>query len=107
MTGTINSASVNICNRTYTLGNDDFENVDFVAYPNPNKGSFTVQFSRDSVSEIKVYVNDIVGKYVYERTFQGSGYFIQDIQLPNVPSGLYFLTVTDGERKVVKKILVN
>lgn len=107
MTGTINSASINICNRTYTLGNDDFENVDFVAYPNPNKGSFTVQFSRDSVSEIKVYVNDIVGKYVYERTFQGSGYFIQDIQLPNVPSGLYFLTVTDGERKVVKKILVN
>jgi len=107
MTGTINSASVNICNRTYTLGNDDFENVDFVAYPNPNKGSFTVQFSRDSVSEIKVYVNDIVGKYVYERTFQGSGYFIQDIQLPYVPSGLYFLTVTDGERKVVKKILIN
>ncbi|GAA3752346.1 MULTISPECIES: reprolysin-like metallopeptidase [Flavobacterium] len=107
MFGTINSASVNICTKTYTLGNSDFENVDFIAYPNPNKGSFTVQFNRDSVSEIKVYVNDIVGKYVYDRTFQGSGYFIQDIQLPNVPSGLYFLTVTDGQRKIVKKILVN
>ncbi|MFC0781129.1 reprolysin-like metallopeptidase [Flavobacterium sp. HJSW_4] len=105
--GTINSASVNICSKTYTLGNSDFENVDFVAYPNPNKGNFTVQFERDSVSEIKVYVHDISGKYVYDRTFQGSGYFIQDIQLPNVPSGLYFLTVTDGEKKVVKKILVN
>lgn len=105
--GTINSASVNICSKTYTLGNDDFENVDFVAYPNPNKGTFTVQFERDSVSEIKVYVNDINGKYVYDRTFQGSGYFIQDIQLPDVPSGLYFVTVTDGNRKEVKKILVN
>ncbi|KAF2341092.1 zinc-dependent metalloprotease [Flavobacterium tistrianum] len=105
--GTINSASVNICTKTYTLGNEDFENVDFVAYPNPNKGTFTVQFERDSVSEIKVYVNDINGKYVYNRTFQGSGYFIQDIQLPDVPSGLYFVTVTDGNRKEVKKILVN
>jgi len=105
--GTINSASVNICTKTYTLGNDDFENVDFVAYPNPNKGTFTVQFDRDSVSEIKVYVNDINGKYVYDRTFQGSGYFIQDIQLPDVPSGLYFVTVTDGNRREVKKILVN
>ncbi|WP_119793381.1 zinc-dependent metalloprotease [Flavobacterium anhuiense] len=105
--GTINSASVNICSKTYTLGNDDFENADFVAYPNPNKGTFTVQFDRDSVSEIKVYVNDINGKYVYNRTFQGSGYFIQDIQLPDVPSGLYFVTVTDGNRKEVKKILVN
>lgn len=105
--GIINSASVNICSKTYTLGNNDFENVDFVAYPNPNKGTFTVQFSRDSISEIKVYVNDINGKYVYDRTFQGSGYFIQDIQLPDVPSGLYFVTVTDGNRKEVKKILVN
>ncbi len=107
MFGTINSASVNICSKTFTLGNKDFENATFVAYPNPNKGSFTVQFDRDSVSEIKVYVNDITGKYVYERSFQGSGYFIQDIQLPDVPSGLYFVTVTDGERKEVKKILVN
>jgi len=105
--GTINSASVNICSKTYTLGNDDFENVSFVAYPNPNKGTFTVQFDRDSVSEIKVYVNDINGKYVYDRTFQGSGYFIQDIQLPGVPSGLYFVTVTDGNRKEIKKILIN
>ena len=105
--GTINSASVNICTKTYTLGNQDFENVKFMAFPNPNKGTFTVQFDRDSVSEIKVYVNDINGKYVYDRTFQGSGYFIQDIQLPDVPSGLYFVTVTDGNRKEVKKILVN
>ncbi|RYJ39476.1 Proprotein convertase, P [Flavobacterium anhuiense] len=105
--GKINSASINICTKTYTLGNKDFENVNFVAYPNPNKGTFTVQFDRDSVSEIKVYVNDINGKYVYDRTFQGSGYFIQDIQLPDVPSGLYFVTVTDGNRKEVKKILVN
>ncbi|QLC67041.1 proprotein convertase P-domain-containing protein [Flavobacterium sp. LPB0248] len=105
--GTINSASVNICSKTYTLGNEDFKNADFIAYPNPNKGTFTVQFDRDSVSEIKVYVNDITGKYVYDRTFQGSGYFIQDIQLPDVPSGLYFVTVTDGNRKEIKKILVN
>ncbi|WP_433834365.1 reprolysin-like metallopeptidase [Flavobacterium anhuiense] len=105
--GTINSASVNICNKTYTLGNEDFNNADFVAYPNPNKGRFTVQFDRDSVSDIKVTVNDITGKYVYDRTFQGSGYFIQDIQLPGVPPGLYFVTVTDGERKNVKKILIN
>ncbi|UWY29081.1 M12 family metallo-peptidase [Flavobacterium sp. TR2] len=105
--GTINAASVNICAKTYTLGNKDFENVAFVAYPNPNKGTFTVQFDRDSISEIKVYVNDINGKYVYDRAFQGSGYFIQDIQLPDVPSGLYFVTVTDGNRKEVTKILVN
>lgn len=105
--GTINSASVNICNRTYTLGNSDFENIDFALYPNPNKGNFTIQFNRDSVKEIKIYVHDILGKYVYSNTFQGSGYFIQDIQLPNVPNGLYLVTVIDGDKRTIRKILVN
>nr|WP_241774312.1 zinc-dependent metalloprotease family protein [Flavobacterium sp. Root935] len=105
--GTINSASVNICNRTYTLGNSDFENIDFALYPNPNKGNFTIQFNRDSVKEIKIYVHDILGKYVYSNTFQGSGYFIQDIQLPNVPNGVYLVTVIDGDKRTIRKILVN
>ena len=105
--GTINSASVNICNTTYTLGNSDFENIDFALYPNPNKGNFTVQFNRDSVSEVKIYVHDILGKYVYSNTFQGSGYFIQDIQLPNVPNGVYLVTVIDGDKRTIRKILVN
>lgn len=105
--GTINSASVTICNKIYTLGTSEFDNIDFALFPNPNRGNFTIQFSRDSVKEVKVYVHDILGKYVYSKTFQGSGYFIQDIQLPNVPSGLYLVTVTDGDRRVIKKILVN
>ncbi|MBW1658335.1 zinc-dependent metalloprotease [Flavobacterium quisquiliarum] len=104
--GTINSASVNICNKVYTLGDSDFENIDFALYPNPNRGHFTIQFSRDSIKEVKVYVHDILGKYVYNNTFQGSGYFIQDIQLPNVPAGLYFVTVSDGDRRTIKKIIV-
>lgn len=105
--GTINSASVNICNKTYTLDTTDFQNVDFALYPNPNKGNFTIQFERDSVKDIKVFVHDILGKYVYDKTFQGSGYFIQDIQLPGVPSGVYFVTITDGEKRTVRKIIVN
>jgi len=107
MLGTINSASVNICNKTYTLGTGDFENVDFALFPNPNKGNFTIQFARDSVKDIKVYVHDILGKYVYNKIFQGSGYFIQDIQLPGVPAGVYFVTITDGEKRTVRKIIVN
>ncbi len=107
MFGTINSASVNICNKTFTLGDTDFENMDFALYPNPNKGLFTIQCKRDTLKEIKVYVHDILGKYVYSNTFSGAGYFIQDIQLVNVPAGVYLVTVADGERRTVKKIIIN
>ncbi|WKL46524.1 zinc-dependent metalloprotease family protein [Flavobacterium pectinovorum] len=104
--GTINSASINICSQTFTLGTPDFENIAFTLYPNPNKGSFTVQFSSDSTKTVKVFVNDILGKNVYTNSFKGETNFIQDIQLSDVSAGMYFVTVIVGDKRTVKKIIV-
>lgn len=105
--GTINSASVNICNQTFTLASPDLQNIAFVLYPNPNKGNFSVQFSSDSIHEIKVFVHDIVGKKIYEKTFDRTAVFSQQIQLPIINSGVYLVTVQEGDKKMVKKIIVN
>lgn len=104
--GSINSASINICSQTFTLGTPDFENVAFVLYPNPNKGNFTVQFSSDSTKTVKVFVNDILGKNVYTNSFKSETNFIQDIQLSDVAAGMYFVTVVVGDKRTVKKIMV-
>lgn len=105
--GTLNSASINICGQTYTLDTPDFENIDFVLYPNPNKGSFTIQFESKSNDGVKVFVHDILGKKVYENTFESTSNFNQNIQLQKVPAGIYLVTVVDGDRRTVKKIVVN
>lgn len=105
--GTINSASVSICNQTFTLGNPDLDNVDFVLFPNPNKGNFTIQFPSDSVSRVQIAVHDILGKKVYSNSFDPTSYFNQNIQLSNVSSGIYMVTIVDGNRRTVKKMIVN
>ncbi|MEO7976131.1 reprolysin-like metallopeptidase [Flavobacterium sp.] len=105
--GTINSASVTICNQTFTLGVPDTEVPDFVFYPNPNEGNFTVQFESDSINAIQVMVHDIFGQKIYDKTFEKTYHFNQNVQLENASSGLYFLTVMDGNREFVKKIVVN
>lgn len=104
--GTINAASVNICAKTFTLGTDDFELIGFALHPNPNKGNFTVQFQSET-SSVKVLVHDILGRNIYSNVFESSGAFNQNIQLPNVSSGIYLVTVIDGERRTFKKIIVN
>lgn len=106
MFGTVNSASVNICTQVFTLDTIDVVKKDFVLYPNPNKGSFTVQFKSESTS-VKVFVNDILGKTIYAKTFETDGDFNQNIFLPNVASGLYLVTVIDGDKRTVRKIIVN
>jgi subtilisin-like proprotein convertase family protein len=105
--GILNSASINICGQSYTLEAPDFESIDFVLYPNPNKGSFTIQFESKSNDGVKVFVHDILGKKVYENTFESTSNFNQNIQLQNVSAGIYLVTVVDGDRRTVKKIVVN
>ena len=107
MFGTVNSASINICGQTYTLDTPDFENIDFVLSPNPNKGSFIVQFESKSNNGVTIFVHDILGKKVFESTYESSSNFNQNIQLQNVSAGIYLVTVVDGDRRTVKKIIVN
>lgn len=105
--GKINSASLNVCSQTFTLGEPNLEKIDFTLYPNPNKGNFTIQFESDSINRIQIFVYDILGKNVYSNSFDRTLNFNQNIQLSNVSSGFYFVTIIDGDRRIVRKIIVN
>ncbi|MBZ4043349.1 zinc-dependent metalloprotease [Flavobacterium hibisci] len=105
--GTINSASVTICSQTFTLDDSEFESVDFALYPNPNNGNFTVQFECEPTKDVEVLVHDILGQNVYDENFGKGAYFNQNIQLKKASAGLYLVTILNGSKKIVKKILIN
>lgn len=105
-TGRIDSASITICTQTFTLGTPDLEINDFVMYPNPNKGNFNIQFSSTSSTGVAVFVHDILGRKIYEKKFENASNFNQNIQLTNAQAGIYLLTVIDGDRKEVRKIVI-
>lgn len=105
-TGTLNSASIAICAQSYTLSAADFEISDFVMYPNPNKGNFNIQFTSQSTNGVQVYVHDLLGRKLFEKTFTNETIFNKNIQLQHVQSGVYLLTVVDGDRKEIKKLVI-
>ncbi len=100
--------AVNSKNFTITpaLANDTFGLNNFSLYPNPNKGNFSVQFDSTSTNDIEITVHDIRGRNIFERTYPNTGMFSQNLQLDTVQSGVYLVTVKDGDKKVVKKIVV-
>ena len=106
-TGRIDTASVQICSSSYaTLATPSFEINDFVLYPNPNKGDFNIRFSSSNTTAIKVFVTDMLGRKIYQKEFENTGDFNQNIQLKNASTGTYVVTVVDGDRKGVSKIIV-
>ena len=108
LTGTINTVTYNLCYSELVpvLSNDSFENFDFVLSPNPNNGNFNIQFNSTTGNEIKINVHDIRGREIFTKSYQNNGLFNENLQLNNVQSGIYLVTVQDGSRKEVKKIVV-
>ena len=107
-TGTLNSWSVLVCTDVYTLSTPSVGFTDFAVYPNPNNGNFNIQFTSNTSNGngVKVLVHDMRGRVILENNFENSATFNQNIQLNNAQSGVYLLTVTDGEIKQTKKIVV-
>jgi subtilisin-like proprotein convertase family protein len=106
-TGTLNSAAITICTKSYaTLAAPSFDIGNFVVYPNPNKGNFNIQFTSTAMSGVKVLVHDLLGRKIYENKFSNGVSFNENIQLKNARTGIYLLTVIDGDRKEVKKLVI-
>jgi subtilisin-like proprotein convertase family protein len=103
--GTINSITLEVCNQIITLATNDFEFQNFALYPNPNNGNFTVQFDAQSGSKINIAVHDIRGRKIFDKVYNNTGLFSENLQLEHAQSGVYLVSITDGTHKAVKRIV--
>lgn len=105
--GRLDSASIEICTKKYTLQTDVIVEIkELTVSPNPNKGDFDIAFRSESNEGVRVFIYNNLGKEVYQNTFESMANFKQNIQLKNqVAPGVYFLAVYDGDRKMVKKVV--
>jgi hypothetical protein len=87
------------------LGLDEFENTDFVFYPNPVSDWLTISVrGNTTIAGITVY--DVLGKKVF--TQQATNLSTQTIDLSAVSKGIYLIEVaTDANHKVIKKLIVD
>jgi hypothetical protein len=90
---------------TTALTNETFLENQFSIYPNPNKGSFTIEF-KELANSFSVEVFDITGKTIYENNYDQSANLSQMINLDNVNSGIYFINVKSDKGLVTKKLVI-
>jgi len=74
--GAINSWSLNVCSLSQAvLATVDNSLSNFVLFPNPNKGNFTVQFNSTSSNEIGISVHDMRGRLIMNNSYTNTGLF--------------------------------
>lgn len=104
-----NTFTIQLCRSELVpvLANDSFSGLEnFSIYPNPNHGNFTVKFHSNSSNAINITAHDLRGRQVYTKSFENNSIFNEEIQLKNVETGIYIVTIQDGDKKEVKKIIV-
>ncbi|MBC5835842.1 T9SS type A sorting domain-containing protein [Flavobacterium sp. F372] len=107
--GTFEKATFNLCKSELVpvLANENFTGLDnFSLYPNPNNGNFTIKFNSNTNNPIDVIAHDIRGRQVYTKSFENNSFFNEEIKLNNIEAGIYIITIQDGDKKEVKKIIV-
>jgi len=91
--------------RQESLGTDSFELNGVSVYPNPNNGEFTLSLN-STTGKVNVGVYDARGRLILGKTISNTGIITETINLNNVQSGVYLITIQDGNRKTTKKIVV-
>ena len=104
--GQLNSLTMTICSEQ-PLSVNEFSASEFSIFPNPNNGEFTIKLNSNSGNDIKVDVLDIRGRRIFNNVYTNTGDFNETISLDNVQSGMYLVTVNDGNNEITKRIIVD
>ena len=88
------------------LAVNEFENGDFVFYPNPVSNVVTVSLKNEGNSIASIAVYDVLGKLIFTQQ-PSTSITSETIDLSSVSKGMYLLEVTTTTNlKVVKKLIV-
>jgi subtilisin-like proprotein convertase family protein len=104
--GSLNSWSLNICTVTPALAVNDNTLANFNLYPNPNNGTFTVNFDADNSNPVEVKVFDLRGREIYSNAYTNQSVFNETIDLGTIQSAVYLLKVKNGDKSITKKIVI-
>jgi Secretion system C-terminal sorting domain len=78
--------------------------ANYLLYPNPNKGSFTFEYFGDNFLTGNLKIVDFLGREILTQSFNGTTRK-QNFDL-KLASGSYFLQYIEGEKVLVKKIII-
>ncbi|PLW94757.1 MAG: hypothetical protein C0591_12120, partial [Marinilabiliales bacterium] len=74
--------------------------------PNPAYDETTIQVVSDAQADVVLTLSNILGQQIYQTTQSGAGNHTFKLNVSDFDSGLYFYTISIGEKSVTKKMLV-
>jgi len=87
------------------LATDDFEKGTFTIYPNPSSAVFNIQRRNGNDEAMHLKVFDVTGKIIREEDHITDTNY--QLNMQSVSKGIYFIQLSIGNKKLLKKLILN
>jgi hypothetical protein len=90
-----------------TVGTSDLESQDIsiTVYPNPGNSLFNIQVSTDYPGLKQIRLSNLLGKTIYNETIKINNTLVYQLNLEELPDGIYFLEIGNDDQVVTKKLV--
>ena len=86
--------------------NNGFTDVSF--YPNPTNDFFNIDFKLNRTEQLSLVINNALGQLIYNENLSlEKGKYHKQIDLTNLPAGIYFLRIDTDDGTYNEKIIKN
>jgi len=87
------------------LSVNDFEEGEFLIYPNPSRDIFNIKRTTTIGENMNIKVYDVTGKLIRSKSNVTDTNY--ELNMSNISKGLYFLEVSIDNKRLVKKLILN
>ncbi len=74
--------------------------------PNPNNGIFSLVFTLPKEEKVNVRIYNSLGQEISNNSLENVTNNVVNINISDRPNGIYFVNITNGTTKIVKKVIV-
>lgn len=85
-----------------TLSSEEFEQNDFVVYPNPTSGIVNIKSKKNQDYSLMIF--DAIGRKVYSQKYKN---LLNSINISNLSKGIYFFNFSFDDAEFSKKVILH
>lgn len=101
-----NSTFIDNINVEGVLNTENFQAGQLVMYPNPASNEVYIQFFNHTSNFADIKINNTLGQLVFNSNLQLSTDSRVALNTSSFASGMYFITIQNGDQKHIKKLIV-
>lgn len=89
-----------------SLANLKSDITEVTIFPNPNDGLFNIKVTNPYFTDLLLEINNSLGQTVFSENYKVLDKFNQEIDLKNFPKGIYFVSISTNQERIIKKVTV-